>query len=308
MFYFGGTPSSAEEPALHSLVLSTGDLYADRGIHLVCIDKPGVGGTEMEPAFKIRRDWPRIVANVADELGIDRYAVFGISNGGPHVMACLAAEEIEYKQRVRAAAMIVGPSDVCASGYFSVSHPSGFFEGLINSLPIQMTGLLIFSVIKVANFLLFDAGLWSRVCKFFAFPKALAAPEAAKLVRTLLDDGGASLGKGAALDCQQGLSPLYARPKDDVKGKELSAETAFRSIDQPVALWYGKNDSSVPLSSADWLANQLPNRTKHYVEAGHELYLSYAPEVLDDLLRKMEAPTRAPAAAAEGGGGVARGR
>jgi pimeloyl-ACP methyl ester carboxylesterase len=270
------------------LALNKKDIYAEKGIHLVCIDKPGVGGTSMEPQFSIRRDWPRIVANVADELGVDKYGVFGISNGGPHVMACLTATDSVQKRRVRAAAMIVGPSDVCASGYFSVAHPSGFFEGLINSLPIHAVGLLIFSVIKVVRVCLFDIGMWGQVVKFSGLPHTFAGPEAADVVCKLLDDGAASLGKGAALDCQQGLSPLHARPKEDAKGKELSAETAFRSITAPVALWYGNNDSSVPLSSADWLAEQLPDCTKHYVDAGHGLYLTYASEVLDDLVLKMD--------------------
>lgn len=152
LFYFGGTPSSAEEPPLHSLAMSKNDIYKERAIHLVCIDKPGVGGSQLDTAFSIRCDWPRIVSNVADELGIgEEYGVFGISNGGPHVMACLSTQDTRYKKRVRAAAMIVGASDVSASGYFSISHPSGMFEGVFNSLPLFITGPLIFAALKVAS-------------------------------------------------------------------------------------------------------------------------------------------------------------
>jgi hypothetical protein len=43
-------------------------------------------------------------------------------------MACLATSNLQLKQRVKAAAMVVGASDVSASGYFSLGHPSGFFE------------------------------------------------------------------------------------------------------------------------------------------------------------------------------------
>ena len=90
LFYFGGTPSSAEEPPLHSLAMQKDDIYRARSIHLVVIDKPGVGGSALDTQFTIRRSWPRIVAGVADELGIGDYGVFGISNGGSLFMMVLA--------------------------------------------------------------------------------------------------------------------------------------------------------------------------------------------------------------------------
>lgn len=105
----------------------------------------------------------------------------------------------------------------------------------------------------------------------------------------MLRDGGENWGRGFALDAQQCLSPMYARPAVDTPGGELSAASAYRRITRPVALWYGRLDSTVPLGTARWLARLLPRAALHVVDtAGHGLYVDHAPAVLDDLLARVE--------------------
>jgi pimeloyl-ACP methyl ester carboxylesterase len=53
-------------------------------------------------------DWPRDVAALADHLGIDRFAVIGLSSGGPYVAACAAV----LGDRVVAAAAVAGVTDM----------------------------------------------------------------------------------------------------------------------------------------------------------------------------------------------------
>jgi pimeloyl-ACP methyl ester carboxylesterase len=294
LFYFGGTPSSAEETPLHSIAMGKSDMYKERGVYLVCIDKPGVGGTDFEPRFRLRRDWPRLVAAVADSLGVQSYGVFGMSNGGPYVMAALTAPGL--KERVLAAAMVVGVSDVSASGYFSCRHPSGWLEGCSNSLPTCVMGPCICCGLGCMSFWCFDSPC--AVWRCSTDEPLRSHPDAAPLVKQMLRDGAANLGRGAALDCQLSLSPLHARPRESVAGGEASAADAYRGIQQPVALWYGTSDSTVPMFSADWLAALLPAATKHYRSAGHSLIViserssdkrgvGYADEIVDDLLEKM---------------------
>eukprot|EP00293_Proteomonas_sulcata_P009673 CAMPEP_0184298478 /NCGR_PEP_ID=MMETSP1049-20130417/9279_1 /TAXON_ID=77928 /ORGANISM="Proteomonas sulcata, Strain CCMP704" /LENGTH=103 /DNA_ID=CAMNT_0026608621 /DNA_START=85 /DNA_END=396 /DNA_ORIENTATION=- len=101
-------------------------------------------------------------------------------------------------------------------------------------------------------------------------------------MKQLLKDGSANLGLGAAVDCQQGLSPLYARST-----KKETAEEAYSSISVPVSLWYGTKDSSVPMSSAEWLASKIPNSTLNKVDAGHMLYFSHTEQVLDEFVGRI---------------------
>ena len=62
---------------------------AARGIRLISYDRPGYGGSTPAPG--------RTVADCADDvraicaaLKIDRLATWGVSGGGPHVLACAA--------------------------------------------------------------------------------------------------------------------------------------------------------------------------------------------------------------------------
>jgi pimeloyl-ACP methyl ester carboxylesterase len=266
VFYFGGMPTSAEEPALHSST-SDNDVYASRKIHLVCIDKPGMGGSSFKYYFSLRRDWPRIVDSVATQLDIkEKYGVIGVSNGGPYVMASLLHSE----SRVKAAAMVVGVSnDVWKSGYFSTA--STIFEGLFNSLPLVMTAPLNAMGLLMGRLYLMRLGGFESVFKGLS-------TEAKPTLATVLSDGAANCGLGAALDCQQGLSLLYAR----------DGEADYQQVTVPVSLWYGTKDSTVPMASAEWLHQQLPNSTLHKMEAGHELYFTHTSQVLDELVARMD--------------------
>lgn len=183
--------------------------------------------------------------------------------------------------------------------YSSLAHPSGLFEGVFNSLPLALGGPLIRCALGLCEWALFGAPR--------AYARAATAPfqtdEARAVVRACLHDGGANFGRGFALDSQQALSPLYARPRADAPaggGGELSAEAAYGRIDAPVALWYGAVDTTVPVRTARWLAAHIPRASLHVVPAaGHGLYIDHAPAVLDELVDKLKL------AGAAGGDGLA---
>lgn len=292
VFFFGGMPASAEEPSIHSAVENT-DVYADRKIHLICIDKPGMGLSSMAYNFQIRRDWPVVVHQVATQLQVNsRYGVMGVSNGGPYVMSALTHPT--YHRHVKAGCMIVSVSDVWASGYFSYRTPSTLFEGLYNSLPIVVTGPLNAMALSLLNVYLFSWGKFETVFRDYSHPELVKEP-----IRRVISDGARNWGWGAALDCQQGLSPLWARSSKnhDPTSVDRNATEAYRNISVPVSLWYGTQDASVPMSSAEWLANQIPNATLHQIEAGHGLYWYHAAKVLDDLVERMNDADEAEKAA-----------
>src|SRR6202051_4122253 len=78
-----GTPNSRQLYARHVVDA------AARGIRLISYDRPGYGESDPQPG--------RTVASAADDvrticsaLGISRLATWGVSGGGPHVLACAA--------------------------------------------------------------------------------------------------------------------------------------------------------------------------------------------------------------------------
>jgi pimeloyl-ACP methyl ester carboxylesterase len=57
------------------------------GVRLVLVDRPGYGLSDFQPGRTLL-DWPGDVAQLADALGLERFAVYGMSGGGPHAAAC----------------------------------------------------------------------------------------------------------------------------------------------------------------------------------------------------------------------------
>src|SRR5919108_3787323 len=78
------------------------------GFRIVTADRPGYGGSDRRPGRRVASAAEDTVALV-DALGIDSFAVVGVSGGGPHALACAALLE----ERVTRAAIVVGaaPSD-----------------------------------------------------------------------------------------------------------------------------------------------------------------------------------------------------
>jgi pimeloyl-ACP methyl ester carboxylesterase len=79
----GGTPNSRRLYGPH-----TGDA-AERGLRLISYDCPGYGGSSPQPGRTVA-DCAADVRAICADLGIDRLATWGISGGGPHVLACAA--------------------------------------------------------------------------------------------------------------------------------------------------------------------------------------------------------------------------
>lgn len=59
------------------------------GVRLIVPDRPGVGRSDPKE-FVTVGDWPADVLELADALGIARFAVVGVSAGGPYAAACAA--------------------------------------------------------------------------------------------------------------------------------------------------------------------------------------------------------------------------
>jgi len=78
----GGTPLRACPEALAAVERS--------GVRLLCLSRPGFGGSGQQPGRRLT-DHPADVARVADALGLERFALLGVSAGGAHAAACARA-------------------------------------------------------------------------------------------------------------------------------------------------------------------------------------------------------------------------
>ena len=98
VLFLPGTPDSR-------LVARSGADAADRaGVDLVAINRPGYGLSD--PAESDHLSVADDVVAVADALGIERFALLGMSLGGPYALACA----VKHPERVRAVGVVAAPA------------------------------------------------------------------------------------------------------------------------------------------------------------------------------------------------------
>jgi pimeloyl-ACP methyl ester carboxylesterase len=102
-FFFHGLPSTRLSAAMIDAGASA------NGVRLIAPDRPGVGLSDEDPE-RTFLSWAEDVEELADAIGLTRYALMGVSGALPYVCACL----IRHPQRVLGAAIVsgLGPLDV----------------------------------------------------------------------------------------------------------------------------------------------------------------------------------------------------
>jgi pimeloyl-ACP methyl ester carboxylesterase len=95
IFHFHGRGISRLE------VLLLASVAEKLGVRLVGLDRPGIGLSHAKAGYRIL-DWPNDVVEVADQLGIERFAVEGLSAGAAYAMACA----YEIPERLTACGLI----------------------------------------------------------------------------------------------------------------------------------------------------------------------------------------------------------
>ncbi len=103
IFFFHGFPGSRFEAELfHDVALAN-------NIRIIAVDRPGMGLSSFQKDRTLL-DWPDDILELADKLGVDDFAVMGISGGGPYAAAC--AKEIR-SSRLKKVGIIsaMGPTD-----------------------------------------------------------------------------------------------------------------------------------------------------------------------------------------------------
>jgi pimeloyl-ACP methyl ester carboxylesterase len=92
---------------------------ARRGIRLVSYGRPSYGGSTPQPGRDVASA-AADVAQLADALGLESFAVMGASGGGPHSLACAAL----LPERITGV--------VCLAGLAPYTGTSEWFDGMID--------------------------------------------------------------------------------------------------------------------------------------------------------------------------------
>ncbi|HCA26172.1 MAG TPA: alpha/beta hydrolase [Betaproteobacteria bacterium] len=97
VFFFHGLPGSRFQRHPDDGVA------AALGVRLITCDRPGFGQSDAQPR-RTMLTWAEDIVHLADARGIGRFALFGVSAGGPYAAACAFA----IPHRLRRVAIISG--------------------------------------------------------------------------------------------------------------------------------------------------------------------------------------------------------
>jgi pimeloyl-ACP methyl ester carboxylesterase len=246
-----GTPSSSR---LHP---SWTEDAERRGIRLVGYQRPGYGDSARVPG----RDVAAVaqdVAALADELGADRFATWGISGGAPHALACAAL----LPERVVAAASVCGPAPFDAEG---LDWLAGQGEGNVVEFTAALEGEDALRPLLEREAVAMLSGEESGFETLLSPPDHAILPQVQEFLGQTFQD---ALGTGVDGWLDDDLA--FTRPW----GFELS------EIRVPVLLLHGLQDVFVPVAHARWLATRIPGvDARLFDDEGHLSLYARVPEV-----------------------------
>jgi pimeloyl-ACP methyl ester carboxylesterase len=213
---------------------------ASRGLRLISYDRPGYGDSTPHPGRSMA-DCAADVRAICAELGIDRLVTWGVSGGGPHVLACAAL----LPDLVVAAASLASPAPLAAEGldWFAGMGQENADDYRLFLRDADAARAKLESdrekILAVS-----DAELASTMPTLLSpVDAAVMKDELAGFLAYSMREGLAPGGEGWWEDGVAGASPW---------GFELSA------ISVPVLLMHGRHDQFVPFAHGQWLAAHIP--------------------------------------------------
>lgn len=234
------------------------------GVRLIAPDRPGFGRTEFKKGVTTLENWPNDVVALADSLGIEKFAVFGPSGGGPFALAC--AWKIPERLTAVGIFASVGPflpetAEKLAAPIRTMWKNAPRLPGLFR---VQMK---LFAWLA-RNF----PNLYIRmVLKEFSETdrKNYARLKLAGLLRPDRNEGYRQGGIGTWYDAM--IPSEWPIPIEEIKIK--------------VHLWQGEEDISVPLAMGQYIARKIPDCEAKFIKGfGHLWIFEHMSEMLEKLV------------------------
>ena len=256
VMHFHGTPSSRFELDNPDL-----DAIAERhNVRFIVPDRPGHGLSDWQ-SYTIS-SYPDIIAQFTERLGLDRFAVTGLSGGGRFVAACAW----KIPQRLTNAIIVSGTAPFDLPGAKeSLSKEDQQSYNMADKMP-WLFRLFLWNFAREAR--KDPASIHTIFANAPESDKNLMAQPVMRRVLENMVNGAFDQGtRGVAYDWA-----LISRPWG----------FSLREIKMPVHIWHGEADTLVPVKHAHILAEMIPNaRTKFFPNEGHMLVVPHFEEFLN---------------------------
>ena len=247
ILFHHGTPSSGAPYEPHVR------LAERQGVRLLSYDRAGYGDSSRHAGRSVG-DVAGDVARIAEELGLERFATWGLSGGGPHALACAAL----LPNRVRAVASVAG---VAPYGSEGLDWVAGMGEANVAEFGAALAG---------------EEALRPALEAEAAGSARLSGAQFAEALRTLLSPPDAAVLEESDLGdhLAAGFGRALARGVDGWLDDDLAfvRPWGFEPDDvlQPALVVQGRQDLMVPRTHGEWLAAAIPGAEPWFSEAeGH---------------------------------------
>jgi pimeloyl-ACP methyl ester carboxylesterase len=237
----------------------------ERGLRVVCPDRPGIGGSEPRPGRTVA-GYAAEVLGLADALRVDRFAVVGYSGGGPYALSCAAG----CGPRLTAVALMAGTGPLDDRPGARVGLAPGDLHLLDQALHHPGRGALALRAERLVARLA-PGPVLRRLAG------ELAGPD-----RAVLD----ATGPAVLAAFVEALRPGPAGTLEDYRLWASPWGLDWSAVGVPVEVFLGDLDRVVPMHHAEDVVARLPaglGRLHRLVGEGHLSILGRVGEVLDAL-------------------------
>lgn len=266
-----GDPTGKPVLYFHGLHSSRLALYRDpaffaaHGVRFITMDRPGIGLSTVQRGRTLR-DWPEDVAQLADALGLARFAILSITGGGMYALACAA----KMPDRLTGVACVSAAAPLDAPGV-TTPGATGKLMLLARRAPWALWALYAVLVPRLRRDPRRISGLMAGGLSE-SDRQVVARPEVQRMQIAMLLEAFRSGYWGEVRDVAIATQPW---------GLKLD------EITLPVHLWDGDQNTLVPPSHSEYLAHAMPAAQLHIRPGG--VYVVMV-DHMEEILQGIAAP------------------
>lgn len=249
------------------------DLYRSLGVRVITPDRPGYG---LSDHYSRRRlvDWPADVAELADNLGLDRFGMTSLSGGGIYALACAALIPDRLTRVVTTG---------CPGPMQRPGATRGMHIGARVGMGVASRAPWLFEAAAAVL-----AVVVRRYPRFFYDESKRDKPPADMRWLDLPAVAGDSI--ATLREAMRSGASGYVQ---DIGVLSLPWEISLGDIRVPVHLWHGDRDNVIPVHHGDYLAATIPNATLRICPGeGHMLLWNHVAEIMAVAAGLIDAPER----------------
>jgi pimeloyl-ACP methyl ester carboxylesterase len=232
VLYFHGIPGSRLDGRV------TADAITAAGLRLIALERPGFGKSSPVPGKRTYAGWANDVVDLAEALGIERFAIVAYSAGAPYALATA----ISLGDRVTSLQIVSGVAPSEMPDYRKSVCPTDKTMTFLGLRAPWLASLLVGRALKQAKR---DPERFGKSVDR-DFPAAADQELLDSGFRPLMPDFFLVAGSQGPAGIVEDFA-VWARPSGLTLG----------DVKTRVHLWHGEEDRTVSVSHSRWIASQL---------------------------------------------------